>query len=199
MKKYKIQLIIILIIVSLVSIFALYQKVFKETPENIMSKFKKIKSYKCNVEYTIRNPRGETSRKAVLESKGENEILLKFTDGMIQQYKNKNMILSNENNNEKFVLDKSFDKFYKLSFIEYMRELFIENGEDLKVTYNNQDNLGFLEVEYKIYDNSKELNRCKLFVSTKTCAPEKLIIYDDTNNERVIVKYENFVVGKNIM
>lgn len=138
MKKFKIPLIVILVIVGIISCLAFYQKIFKETPENIMTRFKKIKSYTCDVEYTIKNPRGTTVQKAVLKSEGQGNVTLKFNDGRIFKYSDKDIVLSNENTKEKFTLSKEFDKFYKLSFIENIRELFLLNGENLKVNYNQE-------------------------------------------------------------
>ncbi|MDD6771739.1 MAG: germination lipoprotein GerS-related protein [Inconstantimicrobium porci] len=196
MKKIKIPLIIILVIVGIISCLAFYQKLFKETPENIMTRFKKMKSYSCNVEYTIKNPRCTTVQKATLKSEGQGNIELKFDDGRIFKYSNKDIVLSNENTKEKFTLSKEFDKFYKLSFMENIRELLLLNGENLKVIYNKEKSLGYLEIEYQLYDNNKELNKCKLFINTENSIPVEMIIFDDTGEERIKVDYSNFVVSK---
>ena len=196
MKKIKIPLIIILVIVGIISCLAFYQNLFKETPENIMTRFKKMKSYSCNVEYTIKNPRCTTVQKATLKSEGQGNIELKFDDGRIFKYSNKDIVLSNENTKEKFTLSKEFDKFYKLSLMENIRELLLLNGENLKVIYNKEKSLGYLEIEYQLYDNNKELNKCKLFINTENSIPVEMIIFDDTGEERIKVDYSNFVVSK---
>lgn len=199
MKKYKIPLIILLVIISIFAALAIYQKIFKEVPESILGKFNSIKSYSCDVEYLIINSRGETKQKASLTSTNSGkDIVLKFEDGRSQIYKNNQIIISNNNTNEKFTVDKDFDKLYKLAFVENIRELFLINGENLKVNYSNGDNLGFLETEYNLFDNNKELNKCKLFINTESKTLTKLIIYDDTDKVRVIVNYTNFVMQKSI-
>lgn len=198
MKKLKIPLMILLIIVGVISCLAFYQKLFKETPENIMTRFKKIKLYSCDVEYMIKNPREETVQKAVLKSEGQGKVTLSFDDGRAFKYSDKDIVLSNDNTKEKFTLSKEFDKFYKLSFVENIRELFLLNGENLKINYNKEENLGYLEAEYQLYDNNKELNKCKLFISTKDSTPVEMIIFDDTGAERIKVKYSNFKMIKAI-
>lgn len=199
MKKYRIPLIILLVVVSIFGALAIYQKIFKQTPENILDKFKSIKCYSCDVEYLIINSRGEVKQKANLTSTNSGkEIVLNFEDGRSQVYKNNEIIISNKLTNEKFTVKNTFDKMYKLAFVENIRENILLNGENMKKSYTEGNNMGFMQVEYNLFDNNKELNKCKMFINSDSKILTKLIIYDDANKERVIVTYSNFKVQKYI-
>lgn len=198
MKKYLKIIIGIFVVIAILSGISLYERIFKKTPENIINKFKIIDVYSCDVEYEVFNKRTNKVEIAKVNAEGKGKVTLTFNDGRQMVYSNNNIILSNNLTDEKYELSNDFDKFYCLAFIEKIRQEFLSNGDEIEINYHNGDNLGFIEIKYKIYDNNKEINNATVYIDSKTATPLEEIVYDEAGNITMRIKYSNFIVNKKI-
>ncbi len=75
---------------------------------------------------------------------------------------------------------------------------FIENYEtsnDVSVLVSNINDAPCTVLEASIPGNSHYFASEKLFIDNKTLQPTKLVIYDEDNLERIIVKYDQFILN----
>lgn len=198
MKKYLTLIICAIVVVSAIFGISLYKKVFTKTPEDMVNKFKTINCYECDISYEIFNKRNNKVEYASITSKGSKDVKIKFNDGRQMIYKEDEILLSNDLTEEEYHLSKDFDRFYCLATIENIRQAILSNGKDMKISYHEGNNLGFIDIAYNIYDNNKEINRAVISIDSKKAIPVEAKIYDDNDNITMVITYNNFVVNKRI-
>lgn len=96
-----------------------------------------------------------------------------------------------------YITDKSFDDFYKLSFIgEYINLLYTD--EKIKCSIKKVEKNEYQVIDLCIPGANRNMCRAELYISLPDLKPKKLIIYDNKNKATANIEYENFIPNPDI-
>ena len=196
MKYYK-SLILLFIIVSAVTIIGACQKVYKDNPEKILSKFKEINMYQCDVIYKIKNARGEITIDTKQYYNKEIGMRVEFGEDRIQFYKDKKIYVKENKTNRQYDIEKDFDEFYSYAFLEKISKLFI-NDEEFKYYNEEKEGVNSLVVEFNTLSGNENIAKEVLYIDKISGNPMKAIFYDERGDERGEIIYKNFIKLKNM-
>lgn len=163
----------------------------KDNPEEILEALKSLDSYSCAVTIETKND------KQNLISQGkqlyEKTIGYRFELGQdrVMIYENDKIHVKDLKNGMKYSTDKDFDFLYKLSFVgEYINLLY--TNQDIKSSFKNIEGERLLVIQLIIPGNNQNLERADLYIKVKNNEPKFLYVYDNKNNEKVKVVYDEF-------
>lgn len=106
-------------------------------------------------------------------------------------YKNDKIYVNDLKSGLKYTTDQEFDYLYRISFIkEYLKMLY--TNEEIKYDFKDIDGIKYQLIELVIPGGNRETSKAVMYVNMKSNFPEKVLIYDVNNNEKVKISYNNF-------
>lgn len=185
----KIKWVLLILLVPFISIFLIIQfrHVYMPTNEEIVESLINTKGYTTKAEYIIKNSRGEYKEETSMYYSKENGMRLEFGENRIKIYKNG--IISIQENEYKYELNGDFDSLYPMGFVQNILGYEIE---DIKEGSEEWGEIKYIEINVNIPSKNRHISRAKVYINKEDKAPIVTKIYDDENNERVIIKYKEF-------
>jgi len=165
--------------------------------ESIINELKNTKYYSSKVEYVFKNSKSEFKENTIQYYSFDRGERIEFKDGYdrIKVY-NGSEIKVEGNNDEEYMLNKDIDIIYPLAFIEniLLNSQFSEIKE-VKADWNQEI---YLQVDIEYNSNNKHLYKAEFYVDKNKRIPVLLKILDDSNKERVIITYKDFIKEKSL-
>lgn len=173
----------------------------EKNTEELISCLKELGNYSCSFDIKVKNDKQEISYSGAQYYNQDYGYRLELGTDRIQIYKDKKIYISDLKNKSKYVAEESFDSVFTLTFVhEYIKLLY--SNEEIKSSFKTIGDKKYQLIELVIPGGIRELNKAVLYVDTKTYLPEKLIVYDILEKEKLNVEYKNFVsnakVGKEL-
>ena len=169
---------------------------------NIQDKLINMQSYSATVDVTFFSNKGENSYTMIQEARNDGKYYIETTapehlKGNIILYDGKMLWQYNPQ------LDKKISVGEKEKMARKQIDIFsfLENhlkSKDVALETANIEKSMYTILEAKIPGDDKYFSTEKLFINNETSAPEKLIIYDKENKERVVAQYKNFIYNPKI-
>ena len=190
MKKCAILLLCFLLMLS--SMLTSCDKRPKDT-NDITTYLKNMDSYTTEMNMDVKNDKQTINYKAKQSYLRGGGYKLELNKNRVFIYKNDNKIyVSDKNSGTKYVQSKDFDEVFKLSFIgEYIGLLY--TNEEIKYVTKTINNIEYTVIELLIPGNNKNINKALLYVNNKSMLPDKMVIYDINNKEKINITYTNFL------
>ncbi|MCB2293410.1 hypothetical protein LGK95_07730 [Clostridium algoriphilum] len=191
MKKRALLLLSLLLILSSMLLTSCNKKP-KDT-NDITTYLKNMESYTTEMTMDIKNDKqtiNYNAKQSYLQGGG---YKLELNKNRVFVYKNDNKIyVSDKNNGTKYVQSKDFDGVLKLSFIgEYIGLLY--TNEKIEYVSKTINGIDYTVIDLFIPGNNKNINKAMLYVNNKSMLPEKMLIYDLNNKEKIAIRYTKFL------
>lgn len=193
--KNKITLILFSFILIAISVLSWGCKRNTKNLDDILNHLKNLKSYSANVNISIKNDRQEL----VYECKQFYDKIqgyrLEVGSDRVQVYKDNKIYVTDKKNGSRYVLDDDFDQTYSLSFIgKYIGLLY--TNETIKYSLREIEGKSYQVIELLIPGNNRNIHRADMYINTKNYLPEKVIVYDQKNNEKILIKYNELKINE---
>ncbi len=191
MKKSALLLLSFLLILSSMLLTSCDKKP-KET-NDITTYLKNMESYTTNMSMDVKNDKQTINYKAKQSYQQGGGYKLELNKNRVFIYKSDNKIyVSDKNNGRSYVQTKDFDGVLKLSFIgEYIGLLY--TNEKIEYVAKTINGIEYTVINLFIPGNNKNINNALLYVNNKSMLPEKMVIYDTNNKEKISITYTNFL------
>lgn len=190
-------LIFLSVFIILISCLFIFSRRDVKDPNEIIDKLKDLKSYSCDVYIDVKND------KQNLKYEGKQYYFkgvgsrLELEEGRIFVFKDNNIYVKDSVNNLRYVTIQRPDDIFKISFIdEYLGLLY--TNEAIEYSYKTKDDKEDLLIKIKVPGNNRNLKKLNLYINEVSGLPEKIIIYDIKGNEKIQIRYENFVANDKI-
>lgn len=181
--------VLFILLVPFISIFLIIQfrHVYMPTNEEIVESLINTKDYCTRAEYIIKNSRGEHKEEIKMYYSKENGMKLEFGENRIKIYQNG--IINIQENEYKYEVNDDFDTLYPMGFVQNILSYEIE---DIKENSEEWGEIKYIEINVNIPSKNKHISKAKVYINKEDKTPIVTKIYDDENNERVIIKYKEF-------
>ncbi|WP_125153996.1 germination lipoprotein GerS-related protein [Clostridium rectalis] len=162
--------------------------------EKCIDFIKNIKSYKCDAVITLLNDRQNLEYNCKQFFKKDLGGRIDLEKDRILLYKDDKIYINDKNSGFKYTIDRDFDTIFRMSLVgEYIHLMY--TNEEIKKSLKNIDGLEYQIVELDIPGMNRNISRGKMYINTKDCLPEKLILYDGSNKEKATIKYKQFTAN----
>lgn len=163
------------------------------SPDEAIQYLMSIKRYYCKVDITTKNDKQNLNYECRQFFDSSLGYRLEVGNDRVQIYKGDKIYVTDLKNNNRYTLDKDFDSVFTLSFIsEYIKLLY--TNESIKYSMKNIDGTDYELVDLIIPSGNKNLYKAVMYINIKKYSPEKIIVYDDEEREKVIMTYSDFDV-----
>jgi len=169
------------------------------TPSNeyIINELKNTKCYSSKVEYTFKNSKSEFRENTMQYYSFDRGARIEFKDGYdrVKVYKGSEIKVDG-NNDEQYILNKDIDIIYPLAFIEnILSNKQCSEVKEVKAEWSQEI---YLQVDIEYKSNNKYLYKAEFYIDKNKQIPVLLKILDESNKERVVITYKDFVKEKNL-
>jgi len=169
------------------------------TPSNeyIINELKNTKCYSSKVEYTFKNSKSEFRENTMQYYSFDRGARIEFKDGYdrVKVYKGSEIKVDGSED-EQYILNKDIDIIYPLAFVENI--LSNQQCSEIKEVKAEWSQDIFLQVDIEYKSNNKYLYKAEFYIDKKKQIPVLLKILDESNKERVIITYKDFIKEKNL-
>lgn len=190
--RNKILMGILVLILSVMGGLALFESSKKAAdPKKIVKDITTAPSYKVDITYTTKNSRGEFTQEGNINhnEKEGTKIILKDKEQIFTKDKIK---INYFEGNKTYTVDRSYDEFYRFFLLNELPQYINKDGVEFKNGTDKEKDKIILT--FKTDSKNQNFDNIKFTVDSKAKAPESLIIYDVNGKERVVVKYNNFLL-----
>lgn len=169
----------------------------QKNTEEVIDYLKNIDTYSCDIEMYVTNDKQNIvydGRQYYSRNLG---YRFEINGERVLLYIGKNIYVKDLKSQFQYTTEKDFDNMYKLSFIgEYIGLLY--TNEEVKNSFKNVDGKEFQVIELIIPGGNRNVHKAELYVNLENYLPDKLLVYDYKNKEKVKVIYKNFLVNSKL-
>lgn len=166
----------------------------EKNPNEITNFLKDIDGYSTDFVMETKNDKQVITQEGKQFYKKEQGYRLELGQDRVFIYKEDKIYVQDIKNNFKYTLDKDFNNGYRISFIkEYIKLLY--TNEEIKYAFKDIEGKKYQLIELLIPGGSSETSKAVMYVDTKTYFPQWILVYDEKNNERIKITFNNFQAG----
>lgn len=195
-KKIIIALLLCIPFISILLV-VIFRGILMPTNEEIIKNLKQIKYYETEVEYIIKNSRGEEREDTTQYYSKEDGVRVEFGKERVKIYKKDGIkVIDNVANNE-YVIDNSMDIVHSLAFMNKILS-FPVKGETVKEGQEEWGNKIYIQADIELFLENRYFNTARIFIDKKDKSPIGIIIYDKDGVDTVRIIYKDFKKLKEI-
>lgn len=195
-KKIIIALLLCIPFISILLV-VIFRGILMPTNEEIIKNLKQIKYYETEVEYIIKNSRGEERENTTQYYSKEDGVRVEFGKERVKIYKKDGIkVIDNVANNE-YIIDNSMDIVHSLAFINKILS-FPVKGETVKEGQEEWGNKIYIQADIELFLENRYFNTARIFIDKKDKSPIGIIIYDKDGVDTVRIIYKDFKKLKEI-
>ncbi|MCM8710177.1 hypothetical protein M2651_03935 [Clostridium sp. SYSU_GA19001] len=163
----------------------------KKDPNEVTNYLKDLKTYSTDFIIEIKND------KQVITYEGKHYYSkalghrMELGQDRVFIYKGDKIYAHDVKNNVRYTVDKKFDSGFLLSFVEEYINLLYTN-EEIKYEFKENEMKKYQLIHLLIPGLNKDTEKAVMYVELTSNLPEKVIIYDEKDNEKVKITYKNF-------
>lgn len=169
----------------------------QKSEKEVVEYLKNIKSYKCKASISILNNRQTIEYKCTAFYDEKLGARLEIGEDRVFIYKDKWIHVDDKISGRKYSIEESFDNLFYLAFVNKYIKLMYTN-EDTKYYIQEESGRKVQLIELTIPDNNINMAKAVLYVDVKTLVPEKIMIYDNKDKERVRIVYSEFAANEKL-
>lgn len=197
MKKKLLLIFLISIPIIIISLVILLRTTAEPTNEEIIASLKNIGAYKTDVEFIVKNSKGEERQDTVQYYKGDLGGRIDFGEDRTKIYKDNEILVKDYISNKEYTIAKEMDELYSISFLNKLLSYPI-NNEGIKEGQEEWGDTEYIEFTSELFLNNDNLNKVRIIIDKNKKIPIGAIIYDKNNSDRVKIIYKNFEKLKDI-
>lgn len=192
-------IIAVLLLIPFISILlaVLFRGVIMPTNEEIIKSLKEIKYYEANVEYIIKNTRGEEREETKQYYSIDDGVRVEFGEEIIKTYKKDGITVVNNISNENYVIDNSMDILHPIAFVNKILSFPIKTDSLIEDQEEWGDTI-YIQLDVELFLNNAHLDKARIFIDKKNKTPIGIIVYDQLGNDTVRIIYKDFKKLKEI-
>ena len=191
MKKKLLLITLISIPIILIGIVIFFRTTAEPTNEEIIESLKNIENYKTEVEFVIKNSRGEERQDAIQYYKTDLAGRIDFGEERTKIYKGDQILVKDYISNKEYTMLNSMDDVYSLSFVNSLLSYPI-NNEGIIEGQEEWGETEYISFTSELFLKNDNLDKVKIFIDKNKSIPIGAIVYDKNNNDRVRIVYRNF-------
>ena len=183
--------------IFIILLVILCRHVITPSNESIINELKNTKCYSSKVEYVFKNSKSEFKENTIQYYSFDKGARIEFKDGYdrVKVYEGSEIKVKG-NKDEEYILNKDIDIIYPLAFIDNI--LSSSNISEIKEVKADWSQDIYLQVNIEYNNNNKHLCKAEFYVDKDKRVPVLLKILDDSNKERVIITYKEFIKEKSL-
>lgn len=194
-KKKRYIIIIAILLIPFISIFLIihFRRVVTPTNDEIIQYIIDAKAYKTEATYTIENSKGEFEEEVEIYHKKDLGFRVEFQEDRVKIYKNG--YINVQENDEEYEVDEGMDSLYPLGFIGN-----ILSNEIIDINEGTEEwgDIKYLVVDVQLSSKNNHLYKAKVYINKEDKSPIVTKIYNNEDEERVIIVYDDFEYLKDI-
>lgn len=195
-KKIAIVLLLCIPFVSILLVI-LFRGVFMPTNEEIIKELKQIKYYETEVEYIMKNSRGEEREDTKQYYSKDDGIRVEFGEERVKIYKKDGIKVIDNISKSQYVIDNSMDIVHSLAFMNKILS-FPVKGDTIKEGQEEWGDIVYIQADIELFLDNNYFNTARIFIDKKQKTPIGIIIYDKSGTDTVRIIYKDFEKVKQI-
>ncbi len=158
---------------------------------HVVELLSEIKAYTSDVTIKVINDKETNVYEGTQRYLKDVGYRLDLSDDRVFIFKGEEIEVKDNESTRQYTLDKNFDEVFKYGFIgEYIGLIYTnEELEFQKEVINNKE---YFVITTLIPGSNNNLYEGSMYYDIAEYRPDKIIIYDNKHNERVIYSYKNF-------
>lgn len=196
--KKKILLVLLLCIpfisIILVVIFRLTAEL---TNEEIIGKLRDTPYYSVNVEYTVKNTRGEESEDTILYYSKDKGSRIDFGQDRVKIYKDGSITIKDNIANKEYTMEEDMDKLHTIALMSNLLSFPIEEGS-IEEGQEEWGETQYITFTSELFFENDHLNKIRIYIDKNERIPLGAVIYDKDGKDRVRIIYRDFKKLKEI-
>ena len=182
--------ILILIPILAIGLVIICRNLIIPSNEDIVNELRNTKCYSSKVHYTFKNSKSLFEENTIQYYSNNKGSRIEFLDGYkrVKVYKGGEIKVEG-NDHEDYILEKDIDRIYPLAFIQNI----LSNPQvgEIKEVKEEWGQGIYLKVDVD-YNINKHLNKAEFYIDKNKRVPIVLKIFDDNDNERIVITYTDF-------
>lgn len=191
MKKKLFLMFMVCIPVIVIVLIILFRTKAEPTNEEIIKSLREIEYYTANVEYVVKNSRGEERENTKQYYSKDIGGRIDFGEDRTKFYKSDKIIVKDNISNKEYEMNSEMDEIHSLAFLNNLLSYSIDNN-GIKEAQEEWGDTEYLEFTSEIFLKNDHLDKVKIFISKQEQKPIGAIIYDRDGRDRIRIVYRNF-------
>lgn len=193
--KNRRSLILLSLIMLMFSVLSWGCKKRTKDVNEVLDNLKSLNSYSAKVNIKIKNDRQELLYECKQFYDKIQGYRLEIGSERVQIYKENKIYVKDNVNGAKYTLEEDFDQTYSLGFIgKYIGLLY--TNESIKYSNKETEGNSYQVIELLLPGNNRNMKRADMYINVKAYLPEKIIVYDSKDNERILITYSEMIVNE---
>lgn len=189
-KKIIISLMLIIPFISILFII-LFRGVLMPSNEEILESVKNTKCYEANVEYIIKNSRGEEKQETKQWYSDVKGVRVEFGDEETKIYKDGKIYVSDTINNNEYTINSELDILHPLAFLNKIFSYPIKEGSITEGQEEWGDTI-YIKADLELFLNNRYFDKATIFVDKKNKVPIGIVVYDQSGEDVMKIIYRDF-------
>lgn len=195
-KKILIALILCIPFISII-LAIIFRLTAVPTNEEVISELRGIQCYKTEVEYIVKNSRGEEREQTTQYYSEAKGARIDFGEDRIKFYKDGNIKVKDNISNKEYDVEEELDVLHSLAFMKNLLSYPIDEGS-IKEGQEEWGERIYVELSLELFLENDHLYKAKVFIDKDKKTPIGVIVYDKEGNDRLRIIYKNFEKLKEI-
>lgn len=195
-KKIAIALLLCIPFISILLV-VIFRGVLMPTNEEIIESLKQIKCYETEVEYIIKNSRGQEREETVQYYSKDDGTRVEFGEELTKIYKKDGITVTDNVGNNQYVIDSSMDILHSLAFMNKILA-FPVKGDTVTEGQEEWGDKIYIQADIELFLDNNYLNTARIFIDKKEKSPIGIIIYDKNGIDTLRIIYKDFKRVKQI-
>lgn len=191
MKKKLLLILLVSIPITLIALVIIFRMTAEPTNEEIIKSLKDINMYKTEVEFLIKNSRGEETQNAIQYYKKDIGGRIDFGQDRTKLYNNDTILVKDNISKKEYTIKDNMDYLYSMSFLSKLLSYPIDS-EEVQEGQEEWGDTEYITFSSELFLKNDNLDKVRIYIDKNNKIPLGAIIYDKNNNDRVRIIYRNF-------
>ncbi|UFH65517.1 hypothetical protein KQH81_02935 [Clostridium cadaveris] len=166
-------------------------------PEKKVVKYiQNLKNYTCDVEYTFKNEKDQDKYSAKHYYMKDEGYRLDLGEDRVNIYKGDYIYVEDKKAGKKYEVIKEFDEIYKYTFLNEIVDLTSHPESKVYAEDDEESDKHYVVIEFIIPSTNRNIAKGVLYMNSLTLKPEVEKIYDLKGEERVEIRFNDFVANE---
>ncbi|MCI6277182.1 MAG: hypothetical protein MR639_10670 [Clostridium sp.] len=167
-----------------------------QSEKKVVKYIEKLNTYSCDVEYTFKNEKDQDKYPAkhyYMKNKG---YRLDLGEDRVNIYKGDYIHVEDKKAGKKYDVIKEFDEIYKYTFLNEIVDLTSHPESKVYAEHDEESDKHYVVIEFIIPSTNRNIAKGVLYMNSLTLKPEVEKIYDLKGEERVEIRFNDFVANE---
>ena len=189
-KKILIALLLLIPFIS-ITLAVIFRLTAVPTNEEVISEVRALPCYKTEVEYIVKNSRGEDREQTTQYYSEKKGARIDFGEDRIKFYKDGNIKVKDNISNKEYDVEAELDVLHSLAFMENLLSYPID-ANSIKEGQEEWGERIYIELSLELFLKNDQLYKARVFIDKDKKVPIGVIVYDKEGNDRLRIIYKNF-------